>query len=68
MMKGSRSVTYIIASATKYGSKHKNWVNGPIVTPADTILRAIDDLCDVLRGEQIVKGTTRNAIDMLVDI
>ena len=47
--------------------KHK-YLTQPIITPTDAILRATQDLCDVLKGKQIVKGETRSAIDMLVDI
>ena len=44
------------------------YITQPVITPTDAILRATDDLCDVLRGKQIVRSDTRSAIDMLVDI
>ena len=47
--------------------RHK-YITKPAITPTDAILRETDDLCDMLRGKQIVKSATRSAIDMLVDI
>jgi len=47
--------------------RHK-YITQPIITPTDAILRATDDLCDVLRGKAVIKGATRAAIDLLVDI
>ena len=38
------------------------------VTPLDAVLRASDDLCDVLRGTSSVKGQVQTAVDMLMDI
>ena len=40
----------------------------PVVTHLDAILRAADDLISVLKGKQVIKGATRSAIDLLVDI
>ena len=34
----------------------------------DAILRAMDDIMKVLKGKKIIKGATRRAIDLLVDI
>ena len=38
------------------------------MTPTDAILRATQDLCNVLKGKRALKGETRSAVDMLVDI
>ena len=45
--------------------RHK-YLTQPIITPTDAILRATQDLCDVLKGKRIVKGETRSAVDMRV--
>ena len=47
--------------------KHK-YLTQPSVTPLDAVLRASDDLCDVLRGTTPVKGQVWTAVDMLMDI
>ena len=47
--------------------KHK-YLTQPSVTPLDGILRASDNLCDVLQGTPSVKGQVRTAVDMLMDI
>ena len=47
--------------------KHK-YLTQPLVTPTDAILRATQDLCNVLKGKRALKGETRSAVDMLVDI
>ena len=36
--------------------------------PTDAILRATQDLCNVLKGKRTLKGETRTAIGMLIDI
>ena len=47
--------------------KHK-YLTQPPVTQADALLRATDDVCDLLRGKVPVKGDVRTALDMLMDI
>ena len=47
--------------------RHK-YITQPVVTQTDAILRATDDLISVLKGKKIIKGATRSAIDLLVDI
>ena len=47
--------------------RHK-YITQPVVTQADAILRATDDLISVLKGKKVIKGATRSAIDSLVDI
>ena len=48
-------------------NKH-NYLTQPAVTPLDAVLRASDDLCEILKGKPTVKGETRTAVDMLIDI
>ena len=47
--------------------RHK-YITQPVVTQADAILRATDDLINVLKGKKVIKGATRSAVDLLVDI
>ena len=47
--------------------RHK-YITQPIVTQTDAILRATDDLINVLKGKKVIKGATRSVIYLLVDI
>ena len=47
--------------------KHKH-LTQPYVTPIDAVLRASDNLCQILKGLPPVKGKTRTAVDMLMNI
>ena len=47
--------------------RHK-YITQPIVTQTDAILRATDDLINVVKGKKVIKGATRSAVDLLVDI
>ena len=47
--------------------KHK-YLTQPSVTPIDAVFRASEDLCQILKGLPPVKGDTRTAVDMLMDI
>ena len=47
--------------------KHK-YITQPALTPTDAILRASDDLGQILKGVLPVKGDTRTAVDLLVEI
>ena len=38
------------------------------MTQTGAILRVTDDLISVLKGKKVIKGATRSAIDLLVDI
>ena len=40
----------------------------PAVAVIDAVLRTADDLMHVLKGQPIVKGETRAAVDLLMDI
>ena len=47
--------------------RHK-YITRPVITQSDAIWRATDNLINALRGKQVVKGGTRSAIDLLVDV
>ena len=47
--------------------KHKYLIQ-PAVTATDAVLRAADDIMHVLKGQPSVKGETRPAVDLLMDI
>ena len=47
--------------------KHK-YITQPALTPTDTILRASDDLAQILKGVLPVKGDTRTTVDLLMEI
>ena len=38
------------------------------MTPSDALIQATQDLCDILNNKEPVKGKTRFAIEMLIDI
>ena len=47
--------------------KHR-YLMQPAMTQSDAILRASDNLCQVVKGLPPVKGDTRKAVDILMDI
>ena len=47
--------------------KHK-YITQPPVTQSDAVLRAIDDLCELLKGKVPIKGEVRTSVDMLMEI
>jgi len=47
--------------------QHK-YLTDPPVTETDAIVRATDDLCELLRGKVPVKGELRTAVDLLMEI
>ena len=48
-------------------SQHK-YLTQPMVTMLDAILRAGDEMCQALKGVIPKNGTTRTAVDHLMDI
>ena len=47
--------------------KHK-YLTQPALTPNDALIRAMDDLCKILKNNPPMKGETRTTINMLIDI
>jgi hypothetical protein len=47
--------------------KHK-YITQPTVTAADALVQAPEEMCQVLKGLSPIKGETRTAVELLVDI
>ena len=47
--------------------KHK-YLTQPSVMPIDAVLRASDNVCQILKDLPPIKGDTRTAVDMLMGI
>ena len=44
------------------------YLTQPLLTPNNALIQATEDLCRILRNEPPIKGETRTAVEMLMDI